>query len=134
AFASGTAWCEAFTIVELDSVYSRFVRWYCGAHRVPFQHVPARAGQAPAIPADGRYTFVFAKDVFEHIDDPARAIREIVAGVAPSAILALDLEDKGPVEYQHISPALAALREHVEHAGFRQFAASGNMTMFERAS
>ncbi len=134
AYTSGTAWCEALTVVELDALYSRFVRWHCEARGVAFRHVLAHAGRAPAIPADRTYGFVFAKDVFEHLDDPARAIREIVAVAAPTAILALDLDEKGAVEYQHISPGLAALRGEVERAGFLAFASSGNMTMFERAS
>jgi SAM-dependent methyltransferase len=134
AFGSGTAWCDALTIVEIDAVYARFVRWYCEAHGVAFQHALAHAGRAPDIPADRRYGFVFAKDVFEHLDDPVKAIRAIVGVAAPAAILALDLEDKGAIEYQHISPALAGLREHVERAGFRAFASTGNMTMFERTS
>jgi hypothetical protein len=134
AFESGTAWCDALTIVEIDAVYARFVRWYCEAHGVAFQHALAHAGRAPAVPADRRYGFVFAKDVFEHLDDPARTIRDIVGVAAPAAVLALDLEDKGAIEYQHISPALAGLREYVERAGFRAFASTGNMTMFERTA
>jgi hypothetical protein len=132
AFGSGTAWCDALTIVEVDALYARFVRWYCETHGVAFQHALAHAGRAPAVPTDRRYGFVFAKDVFEHLDDPVQTIRDIVGVAAPAAILALDLEDKGAMEYQHISPALAGLVEHVERAGFRAFASTGNITMFER--
>jgi len=133
-FASGTAWCEALTIVEIDAVYARFVRWYCQVHDVAFHHSLARAGRAPAIPSDRRYGFIFAKDVFEHLDDPVTTIGDILGVAAPSAMLALDLENKGAVEYQHISPALSGLRDHVERAGFRAFASTGNMTLFERTS
>jgi 2-polyprenyl-3-methyl-5-hydroxy-6-metoxy-1,4-benzoquinol methylase len=134
SFVSGTPWCESLTVVELDALYTRFVRWYCESRGVAFRHVPAHAGRTPDIPVDRTYGFVFAKDVLEHLDDPAKALRQIVAVAAPEAILALDLEDKGAVEYQHISPGLAALRVDVERAGFRVFASTGNMTMFERRS
>jgi methyltransferase family protein len=131
-FDNGPEWCDGLTIVELDTIYSRFTRWCCDARAVRCRHVLAHAGQAPSIPTDVQYDFVFAKDVFEHIDDPVKTIREIVGVAKASALLALDLEDKGPVEYQHISPALAHLREEVQRAGFRASGASGNMTLFER--
>jgi hypothetical protein len=131
-FDAGAGWCDELTIVELDTIYARFTRWCCETRNVSFKHVLARAGQAPPIPPGAAYDFVFAKDVFEHIDDPVKTIRDIVSVAKPAAFLALDLEDKGPVEYQHISPELSHLRQPVIDAGFRASGTTGHMTLFER--
>lgn len=131
-FDEGGGWCEELTIVELDAVYARFVAWFCGEHDIRFRHVPARAGVAPNIPREAPYGFVFAKDVFEHLDDPRKTIDEILLAAAPRSLVALDLEDKGAVEYQHISPELSALKSRVIDGGFHQLKTTGNVTVFER--
>ena len=50
---------------------------------------------------------MFAKDVFEHLTEPAAALDEVLAHASDRAVLALDLDDKGAVVYQHVSPQLA---------------------------
>jgi SAM-dependent methyltransferase len=130
----GGDWCDELAIVEVDALYARFVRWFCESRGIRFRHEVAEAARAPRLPAERHYDFVFAKDVFEHLDDPRRTVAEIVARAAPTAILALDLEDKGPVEYQHISPELSALKPAVTSAGFRLLALTGNISVYERTS
>lgn len=133
-FDEGAAWCDELAIVEVDAIYARFVRWFCETRGIAFRHEVAEAARAPRLPAGRQYDFVFAKDVFEHLDDPRRTVDDIVSRAAPRAMLALDLEDKGAVEYQHISPELSRLKPAVDGAGFRLLAQTGNMSVYERTA
>jgi hypothetical protein len=128
----GGGWCRALTIVELDAQYARFTGWVCARHGIPFERIPAIAAQAPAISTSTRFDFVFAKDVFEHLDAPDRALAEIVRVAATPSLLALDLTDHGSVEYQHISPRLSAHAAVVEAAGFVRSGQAGHLTIFTR--
>lgn len=128
----GPAWCDWLTVVEVDSLYVRFIRWICGRNGVRFAHIPADAAKAPTIPSPTRFQFIYAKDVFEHLDDPAITINEILRVAAPEAILALDLYDRSKVEYQHITVALSHHAGTILAAGFQKTGDSGNMTMFTR--
>jgi hypothetical protein len=128
----GGAWCESLTIVEVDSLYARFTEWICRRHNVPFDHLRANAAKAPTISSPGPFQFVYAKDVFEHLDDPAITINEILRVAAPQSTLALDLYDRGKIEYQHITMALSHHAQTIVAAGFRWAGESGNMTIFTR--
>ncbi len=129
---AGPTWCESLTVVELDAIYTRFTAWACRTHDLPFHHILAHAGRPPAIPRDRPFDLVFAKDVFEHLDDPRRTLHDILAAAARRSMLALDLDDKGAVEYQHISPDLDALKDDVTRAGFQLLARTGHMSVFAR--
>jgi SAM-dependent methyltransferase len=124
--------CEHLTLVEIDAPYSRFVEWFARRERVPFEFARARAGESGSLPA-GPFGFVFAKDVLEHLHDPARMIDEIARVVDRRAVLALDLEDKGARVYQHVTPTLAPLFERVVDHGFVEFAHTGNLTLYRRS-
>lgn len=120
------------TVNDIDATYTRFVEWFCRREGIPFELVPAVAGEPATLPEGGSHDFVFAKDVFEHVVDPRRLLEQIVRVASPRAILALDLEDKGARIHQHVSPRLMPLRADVEAAGFRELARSGNVTLFSR--
>jgi SAM-dependent methyltransferase len=128
----GASWCRELVVVDVDAIYTSFVKWFCVEHQVPHRVVNVEAGRAPVLPESGAFDFVYAKDVFEHLDDPAAVVDAIVRVAAPGALLALDLEDKGDVIYQHISPSLTHLKPVVTQSGFTAIGQSGTMTMFER--
>jgi SAM-dependent methyltransferase len=132
ALVAAKSWCTSLTIVEIDAIYTRFVEWACARRAVPFEHRPAEAGRTPTIAATRTFDFIFAKDVFEHLDAPERVLRELLAVAAPRSVLALDLEDTGAVQYQHISPDLAPLKSIVSAAGYALVEATGNVSVFAR--
>jgi hypothetical protein len=122
------------TTVDIDGVPARFVAYFCRAHRIPHRAIPAVAGEAVSLDGAGPFDFVFAKDIFEHLLDPAAAVHQIVRQASSRAVLALDLDDKGAAVYQHVSPTLSPLAADVASAGFRPAGKTGNLSLFERAS
>jgi SAM-dependent methyltransferase len=129
AHRSGPGFCEKLTYVDIDVLHADFVAWYCAQLPLALRQVRALAARAPEVP-DGRYNFVFAKDVFEHLDQPERLLDGLVAHLAPGGLLAVDLEDKGPVMHQHISPNLPPLKDRLRAAGFEQLAQFGVVTIW----
>lgn len=121
------------TTVDIDGVPARCFEFFCRRHRIPHQWIKAVAG-APSAIGGGPFDFVFAKDVFEHLTDPMPVLDDILRVASSRAILALDLEDKGDVVYQHVSPALAPLRERVQSAGFTLVEQTGNIFLYERGA
>ena len=131
-FANDPLPCTSLTTVDIDGVPARFVAFFCRRHGIPHRWIVATAGQATAVGADGSFDFVFAKDIFEHLVDPVPALDDLLRSASNRAILALDLDDKGEVVYQHVSPALGPLRQRVAAAGFHAIEQTGNVTLFER--
>ena len=121
------------TPVDVPGVFSDFVEWFCTQKGLPFSHVIATAGKTATLPCNDKHEFVFAKDVFEHLEDPTAVIREVLRVVSDGAILALDVVDRGVRKYQHITTDLSPVRNLLAEEGYREFAASGRITMFARA-
>lgn len=125
--------CDGLTLVEVDSIYTQFVEWFCWQRDIPFTLVTATAGETAKLPKYVKYDFVFAKDVFEHLRDPKGMLNQILSAASTRAILALDIEDKGEAVYQHISPRLSPLKDVLNEGGYVAFSQTGNITLFCRA-
>jgi SAM-dependent methyltransferase len=122
----------SFATNDIDALYTRFCLWFCAQHGLPAEWLPVEAGTAAtSLPRD-RFDFVFAKDVFEHLHSPEAVLDEIVAAATPDAVLALDLEDKGPRGGEHVSPHLEPLAARLETAGWRREAKFGVVSLFTR--
>lgn len=130
----GPQFCKAVTLVEIESVYARFVEWFCHRFEVPFTLVVAQGAKSVALPPQDAYNFVFAKDVFEHLERPDNVLQEVLTRVSEDAILALDVQDRGAAIYQHINTDLSPLRQTLSETGFEAFSSCGNVTMFGRAT
>jgi len=126
-----SAFCTRLTYVDLDVLHADFVAWYCARQAIPLHQVRAIAARAPEVP-DGSYNFMFAKDVFEHLDKPELLLDGLMSHLAPGGLLAVDLEDKGLVVHQHISPNLPPLKDKLRANGFTQLAAFGVVTIWSR--
>lgn len=110
--------CNKLTYVEADMLHTQFVKWYCKTKSINLEIKLFPASKTPTI--DGLdFNFVFAKDIFEHLDDPKKLIRELAHNVKDNQILlCLDLEDKGDFTTQHISPNLTILKDILIDNGF----------------
>lgn len=97
------------TINEIDAPYTRFTLWLCERRGIPADWIPARPGAASAMP-ERRFNFVYAKDVLEHLYDPAGMLASILAATRPPAFVAVDLADMGARVSEHVSPNLLPLK------------------------
>ena len=130
--ANGAGFCTQLTSVDIKGFPAAFVGSFCERHQIRHHWIPATAGKSATLDDAGPFDFVFAKDVFEHLVDPQVALDRLLARTSSRAVLALDLEDKGDVVYQHVSPHLAPLSARVAQAGFATLEQTGNVTIFAR--
>lgn len=103
--------CNKFSYVEADTIYTEFVKWYCKTLSIPFDIKIFPASKVPTI-KNLKYNFVFAKDIFEHLDSPEKLIDELITYTKDKkSLLCLDLESKQR-GIQHISPNLPILKKN----------------------
>ena len=102
-----------FTYVEADLLHSEFVDWYCKKLNIPNDIKLFKPSKTPVLNSI-KYNFVFAKDIFEHLDEPELLIDYLIENtINNKTILCLDLEHKGKKIGQHISPNLPILKERL---------------------
>lgn len=130
--ARGTDFCRELTSVDIDGTPARFLETFCRSRKIPHRRIQAIAGESVSFSGSELFDFIFAKDVFEHLLDPEFAVEQILARAGPQTILALDLDDKGTVTYQHVSPALEPLKYRVQKAGFSMMERTGNLSVFSK--
>jgi hypothetical protein len=130
----GGEFCERLTLVEIQSVYTEFVQWFCNQRGISFELVTAEAAGSTVLPKDGEYDFIFAKDIFEHLQHPKEMAEQLIAVASKRAILAFDIEDKGEEIYEHIHPQLSPLRSLLSEKGWIEFDSSGNTSLWRRVS
>ena len=111
--------CKKLNYIEANMLHTEFVEWYCKNNLIKFDKKIFLASKTPSI-KNINFNFVFAKDIFEHLEDPARLIDELIISTKnPKTLLCLDLEHKGAVTIQHISPNLPILKAKLIENNFR---------------
>ena len=92
-------------------LHAEFIDWYCKNNLIQFDKKIFLASKTPTI-NNINFNFVFAKDIFEHLDNPAQLIDELIANTNDTkTLLCLDLEHKGAITTQHINPNLPVLKQ-----------------------
>lgn len=128
---SGRDFCRSLMYIDINVLHADFVEWYCRDVGLKLNQVRVPASIAPIVP-DGLYNFIFAKDIFEHLDTPDYLLDQLIDRCRPGGFLALDLEHKGPVMGQHINPNLPPLKERLVAKGLRELVRFGQVGIWGR--
>ena len=114
----GEKFFEKFNYIDANLLHSEFVQWYCKKFSIPNEiklFIPAKT---PVL-KDIKFNFVFAKDIFEHLDSPEIVVDYLISNTHDNkTLLCLDLEHKGEKVGQHISPNLPILKERLLDKNF----------------
>jgi hypothetical protein len=128
----GKSFCNNLTYIEADLLHSEFVKWYCKRNNIKLDIRFFPAAKTPTI-KNINYNFVFAKDIFEHLDEPEKLIDELVSFTKnKNSLLCLDLEHKGEKNVQHISPNLPILKTKLLDAGFKVIKKFGEVHVWQK--
>lgn len=68
---------------------------------------------------EGKYNFFFGKDIFEHLTDPLKNLKELMNYSKPEAICYFDFQDHGEKIYQHLTPNIGYLSDEMIKMGFQ---------------
>ena len=102
-----------FTYIDANLLHSEFVQWYCKKLNISADIKLFKPSKTPILD-NIKYNFVFAKDVFEHLDAPEILIDYLINNTTSNkTLLCLDLEHKGKKIGQHISPNLPILKDRL---------------------
>tara|TARA_Y100000591_G_C21703188_1_gene629367 strand:+ start:121 stop:972 length:852 start_codon:yes stop_codon:yes gene_type:complete len=108
-----------FTYVDADLLHSEFIKWYCNKLDITSNIKLFKPSKTPVLD-NIEFNFVFAKDVFEHLDAPEILIDYLIDNTTNNkTLLCLDLEHKGKKIGQHISPNLPILKERLIKNNFQ---------------
>ena len=73
----GKNFINNLTYLEADMLHTEFTTWYCNKNSIPLDKRIFLASKTPNI-KNSNYNFVFAKDIFEHLDEPEKLIDELI--------------------------------------------------------
>jgi len=62
--------------------------------------------------------FIVGKDVFEHVHNPDQVLARLLENMAVNAIVAVDIINRSPEDYQHVALELSHLEELIIKRGF----------------
>lgn len=128
----GASFCNKVTYIEADLLHSEFMNWYCKNNNLDIDIRFFPAAKTPTI-KNTDYNFVFAKDIFEHLDEPEKLIDELINFTKnKNSLLCLDLEHKGPKSVQHISPNLPILKNKLLDNGFNVIKKFGEVHVWQK--
>ena len=129
---NGKKFCNNLSYVEADMLHSEFIIWYCKENNIPINVRIFPASKTPKI-ENLKYNFVFAKDIFEHLDNPEKLIDDLIIYTKDSkSLLCLDLEHKGAKTIQHISPNLPILKKKLLDNNFRVIKEFGDIHIWKK--
>lgn len=121
-----------FTYVDANLLHSEFVKWYCEKNSIPSEIKLFAPSKTPKIESL-KFNFVFAKDVFEHLDAPEVLIEYLISNTNDkSSLLCLDLEHKGEKIGQHISPNLPILKKKLIENNFQVIKKFGEIHVWKK--
>ncbi len=110
---------EKFNYIDANLLHSEFVRWYCNKLKIPNEIKLFPPAKTPILEKI-EFNFVFAKDIFEHLDDPETIIEYLISNTNDKkTLLCLDLEHKGKKVGQHINPNLPIFKEKLLSNNFK---------------
>lgn len=123
---------NSFNYIDADLLHSEFVSWFCKKNKFNHQINLFPAAKVPKI-ENIKFNFVFAKDVFEHLDKPEILVEDLIINISDKkTLLCLDLEAKSPHNKQHISPNLPILKEKLINNNFRVIKEFGDIHIWEK--
>jgi hypothetical protein len=109
---------KKITYIEADMIHTEFVDWFCKKNSLEIDTKLFTASKTPTV-NNINFNFVFAKDIFEHLENPAKLIDELIENtINKKTLLCLDLEHKGGVTVDHINPNLPILKEKLINNNF----------------
>tara|TARA_B100000902_G_scaffold330705_1_gene327793 strand:- start:1018 stop:1872 length:855 start_codon:yes stop_codon:yes gene_type:complete len=115
---SGNNFFKNFTYIDAPLLHSDFIKWYFNHFNILNTMNLFKPAKTPKLDKI-KFNFVFAKDIFEHLDNPEIIIDYLISNTNDNkTLLCLDLEQKNATN-QHISPDLPILKDKLIKNNFK---------------
>ena len=124
---------RSVTLIDLDLIHVDFVQFLVKKIAPEVNLKIHRLTDADTFPKlEGKYNFFFGKDIFEHLSDPLKNLKELMKYSQPEAICYFDFRDHGVKLYQHITPDIEFLKDEMVKMGFTHGGRVQNLSEFTR--
>lgn len=124
---------NSITLIDLDLVHVDFVEFLIKKIAPETDLKIHRLTDGDSFPRlEGKYNFFFGKDIFEHLADPLKNLKELMKYSRPEAVCYFDFRDHGEKIYQHITPDIAFLTDEMVKLGFTYEGRVQNLSEFTR--
>jgi hypothetical protein len=111
---------NSITLIDLDLIHVSFVQFLISKIAPDIKLNIYKLNDTDAFPKlEGKYNFFFGKDIFEHLSNPLKNLKELLSYSKPEAICFFDFNDHGEKIYQHITPKIEYLSAEMVKMGFR---------------
>ncbi len=121
------------TIVDLDIAHTNFVHFVL-THFFDVEVSVYKVRDASEVPTLSPKVFnmIYGKDVFEHLPDPERVLRQLLSCADRSCVCYLDLRNHTP-GVQHVTPHLSHLEGLLSQFSFQQQGRVHSLIKFVRS-
>ena len=120
-FKLGTKFASQLESIELFDygLIYRDITFKLLVYLFPNTEVIIRDSNANSLPQpETNPNFFYAKDIFEHLHHPREFLKSIIDSMSKEALIAVDIKDRMPESYQHVTLKLSYLQEMIENHGF----------------
>lgn len=124
---------NSITLIDLDLIHVEFVEFLIKKIDPNVKLNIIKVTDTNNFPLlEGKFNFFFGKDVFEHLSDPLKNLKELMNYSKPDAVCYFDFRDYGEKIYQHITPNVDFLSDEMIKMGFKKGKDIYGMTEFTR--
>jgi 2-polyprenyl-3-methyl-5-hydroxy-6-metoxy-1,4-benzoquinol methylase len=104
-------------LADLPLMHKDFLHWFCHQLKLPITFGDCTAAQP--IPRLPLCDVLIVREVFEHLHNPLAYLEALAAVIKPGGFLFTNVGDH-EVEFLHVSPTMAPLREFLRKHGWRE--------------
>lgn len=124
---------NSITLIDLDLIHLDFVQFLISKIAPNIKLNVYKLTDTDSFPKlEGKYNFFFGKDIFEHLSNPLKNLKELMNYSKPGAVCYFDFQDHGEKIYQHISPDIGFLSNEMIKMGFQRGTKTYGLSEFIR--
>lgn len=124
---------QSITLIDLDLIHLEFAQFVINKIAPEIRLNIYKITDTETFPEiEGKYNFFFGQDIFEHLSDPLKNLKELIKHSKERAVCYFEFDDHGEKKYQHITPNVKFLADEMIKLGYRSGEKLFGLTEFVR--
>lgn len=124
---------QSITLIDLDLIHLEFAQFVINKIAPEIRLNIYKITDTDTFPEiEGKYNFFFGQDIFEHLSDPLKNLKELIKHSKERAVCYFEFDDHGEKKYQHITPNVKFLADEMIKLGYRSGEKLFGLTEFVR--
>lgn len=124
---------NSITLIDLDLIHLDFVQFLVKKITPNIKLNVYKLTDTDTFPKlEGKYNFFYGKDIFEHLNNPLKNLKELMNYSKSEAICYFDFNEHGEKIYQHVTPHIEFLSDEMIKMGFQRGEKVSGLSEFVR--